>query len=61
MNIVCDSNVTTDPILTTNEVMIRAAHRGGGQLGHFAPGPSLKGGPLKGPLNTCLKDQYTLK
>ena len=77
MNIVCDSNVTTDPILTTNEVMIRAAHRGGGggggggQLGHFSPGPSLKGGPLKGPslkggplkgpLNTCLKDQYTLK
>ena len=31
--------------------------------GHFAPGPSLKGapgGPMKGPLNTCLKDQYTL-
>ena len=43
----------------------RAAHRGGGggQLGHFAPGPSLKGapgGPMKGPLNTCLKDRYTL-
>ena len=40
----------------------RAAHRGG-QLGHFAPGPSLKGapgGPMKGPLNTCLKDRYTL-
>ena len=36
---------------------------GGGQLGHFAPGPSLKGapgGPMKGPLNTCLKDRYTL-
>ena len=36
---------------------------GGGQLGHFAPGPSLKGapgGPTKGPLNTCLKDRYTL-
>ena len=37
----------------------------GGQLGNFAPGPSLKGapgpgGPMKGPLNTCLKDQYTL-
>ena len=35
----------------------------GGQLGHFAPGPSLKGapgGPMKGPLNTCLKDRYTL-
>ena len=35
---------------------------GGGQLGHFAPGPSLKGapgGPMKGPLNTCLKDRYT--
>ena len=49
----------------------RAAHRGGGggggggggQLGHFAPGPSLKGapgGPMKGPLNTCLKDRYTV-
>ena len=41
----------------------RAAHRGGGQLGHFVPGPSLKGapgGPMKGPLNTCLKDRYTL-
>ena len=37
--------------------------RGGGGLGHFAPGPSLKGapgGPMKGPLNTCLKDRYTL-
>ena len=36
---------------------------GGGQLGHFAPGPSLKGAPgspMKGPLNTCLKDRYTL-
>ena len=40
----------------------RAAHRGG-KLGNFAPGPSLKGapgGPMKGPLNTCLKDRYTL-
>ena len=36
---------------------------GGGQLGHFSLGPSLKGvpgGPMKGPLNTCLKDRYTL-
>ena len=36
---------------------------GGRQLGHFSPGPSLKGapgGPKKGPLNTCLKDRYTL-
>ena len=45
--------------------LVRAAHRGGGggQLGHFAPGPSLKGdpgGPTKGSLNTCLKDRYTL-
>ena len=41
---------------------VKAAHRGG-QLGHFAPGPDLKGapgGPMKGPLNTCLKDRYTL-
>ena len=30
-----------------------------GQLGHFAPGPSLKGAP-GGPLNTCLKERYTL-
>ena len=50
-------------------VVCRAAHRGGGggggggQLGYFSPGPSLKGapgGPMKGPLNTCLKDRYTL-
>ena len=36
---------------------------GGGGLGHFSPGPSVKGapgGPMKGPLNTCLKDRYTL-
>ena len=36
---------------------------GGGELGHFAPGLSLKGapgGPTKGPPNTCLKDRYTL-
>ena len=36
---------------------------GRGQLGHFSPGPSLKrapGGPMKGPLNTCLKYRYTL-
>ena len=36
---------------------------GGGQLGHFSPGPSLKGapeGPMKGPPNPCLKDRYTL-
>ena len=36
---------------------------GGGGLGHFSPGPSLKGapgGPTKGPLNTYLKDRYTL-
>ena len=32
---------------------------GAEQLGNSAPGPSLKGapgGPMKGPLNTCLKD-----
>ena len=43
--------------------LCRAAHRGGGQLGHFSPGPSLNGapgGPTKGPLNTCLKDRHTL-
>ena len=33
---------------------------GGGQLGHFSLGPSLKGAPIKGLLNTCLKDRYTL-
>ena len=35
----------------------------GGQLGNFASGPSLKGalgGPIKGPLNTCLKHRFTL-
>ena len=41
----------------------RAAHRGGGgggATGAFCPGPQPKRGPMKGPLNTCLKDRYTL-
>ena len=36
---------------------------GGGNWGILPWGPSLKrapGGPMKGPLNTCLKDRYTL-
>ena len=33
----------------------RAAHRGGA-TGAFCPGPQ----PERGPLNTCLKDRYTL-
>ena len=36
---------------------------GGGNWGILPRGPSLKGapgGPMKGPLNTCLKDRYTL-
>ena len=32
----------------------------GGQLGAFCPGPQPERGPMKGPLNTCLKDRYTL-
>ena len=46
--------------ISSNELCsaCRAAHRRG-QLGHFAPGPSLKGAP-GGPMNTCLKDRYTL-
>ena len=55
-------NVMSLLLQTKLVMMYRAAHRGG-QLGHFAPGPSLKGapgGPTKGPLNTCLKDRYTL-
>ena len=36
----------------------RAAHRGA--TGAFCPGPQPERGPLKGPLNTCLKDRYTL-
>ena len=35
----------------------------GGATGAFFPGPSLKGapgGPIKGPLDICLKDRYTL-
>ena len=39
--------------------VIRAAHRGGGgggATGAFCPGPQ----PERGPLNTCLKDRYTL-
>ena len=48
---------------TVTIVLYAGPPTGGGQLGHFAPGPSLKGapgGPMKGPLNTCLKDRYTL-
>ena len=42
--------------------MNRAAHRGGGggATGAFCPGPQPERGPRKGPLNTCLKDRYTL-
>ena len=37
--------------------MARAAHGGGGgETGAFCPGPQ----PERGPLNTCLKDRYTL-
>ena len=49
-------------MLSPSDPLLRAAHRGE-QLGHFAPDPSLKGapgGPMKGPLNTSLKDRYTL-
>ena len=38
--------------------MTRAAH--GGASGAFFPGPQPERGPTKGPLNTCLKDRYTL-
>ena len=49
--------------------LTRAAHRGA--TGAFCPGPQPErgprrphegppGGPMKGPLNTCLKDRYTL-
>ena len=42
-------------------IIPRAAHRGGGgATGKFFPGPQPERGPMKGPLNTCLKDQYTL-
>ena len=54
--------LTSGPGRIFISIVNRAAHRGG-QLGHFAPGPSLKGapgGPMKGTLNTCLKDRYTL-
>ena len=36
---------------------------GGGATGAFCPGPQPErapGGPMKGPLNICLKDRYTL-
>ena len=32
----------------------------GGATGAFCPGPQPERGPMKGPLNTCLKDRYTL-
>ena len=58
--------MTENPIVT-----VRAAHRGEGVTGAFCPGPQPErgprrphegapGGPMKGPLNTCLKDRYTL-
>ena len=31
-----------------------------GSTGAFFPGPQPERGPMKGPLNTCLKDRYTL-
>ena len=33
---------------------------GGGATGAFCPGPQPERGPMKGPLNTCLKDRCTL-
>ena len=33
---------------------------GGGGTGAFCPGPQPERGPIKSPLNTCLKDRYTL-
>ena len=38
---------------------IRATHRVGGG-GNWGILPWAPGGPMKGPLNTCLKDRYTL-
>ena len=38
--------------------IIRAAHRGGG--GNWGILPRAPEGPMKGPLNTCLEDRYTL-
>ena len=32
----------------------------GGATGAFCPGPQPERGPMKGILNTCLKDLYTL-
>ena len=40
------------------EPILRAANRGA--TGAFCPGPQPERGPRKGPLNTFLKDRYTL-
>ena len=48
--------------LTLNS-RVSVAHRGGGGgggTGAFFPRPQPERGPTKGPLNTCLKDRYTL-
>ena len=53
-------NVTSDD---TDDVHVkltdRAAHRGIGATGEFCPGSQPERSP-GGPLNTCLKDRYTL-
>ena len=41
---------------TLTHLPTRAAHRGG----NWGILPRAPGGPMKGPLNTCLKDRYTL-
>ena len=50
-----------DLTVVKSRTRFRAAHRKGkGATGEFCPGPQPERGPIKGPLNTCLKDQYTL-
>ena len=46
-------------MILSNSV-VRAAHSGGGATVAFCPGPQPERGPGGRPLNTCLKDQFTL-
>ena len=58
-----DMNDITPGVYKAATMQAPGPPSGGGQLGHFSLGPSLKrapGGPMKGPLNTCLKDRYIL-
>ena len=53
----------TWPFNTSATLEVSTGPPTGGATGAFCPGPQPERGPrgpMKGPLNTCLKDRYTL-